>query len=473
MYNIKTIPTSVEVWASEDCIALDILAKRLREKLTEMPYAITDSLIIDNSGPTPISTTYARNLFTQLDYIFYNIGINPYDKRATYCQFKTYDLYHKNFTAFSSTDFGVRLFWNKRYSPETVWEDSTYGWEELKTIELTLQEDRKHFIKVLKNENTLLIFSNRWSWELYFKAKALQYRFFEDKSQTYNKDVIECILALANKDIDTFNKYINKILNYKTWEKYRYAKFLKCFKSSRETRLKEKESRIKEYAYKIEQLENELKDFLRYYRDCLEEYNLLYNTKETVDPNEIVDYLINHRYIKEIKYKSEELVELYIEAPITYFDQDLAEEYWTSTDEQDYFLKEVFVNRTYKMWVHCKVELNTHSFKTFPITIGDEGTYYPHPHVDRYRCQGNHPNEIRKWINEYDYIGCIEQIMTMVYNLNFSDATVVNEMLYQLDEMYGNIKCFEDKDGNFITYNELIEKMPKEETTDETVTPFD
>ena len=64
--------------------------------------------------------------------------------------------------------------------------------------------------------------------------------------------------------------------------------------------------------------------------------------------------------------------------------------------------------------------------------------------------------------------------MAMVYNLNFTDAAVINEMLYQFWEHFTYTKCLENVEtGEFISFDELIKKMPKEETTDETVTPFD
>ena len=72
--------------------------------------------------------------------------------------------------------------------------------------------------------------------------------------------------------------------------------------------------------------------------------------------------------------------------------------------------------------------------------------------------------EIQKWIQNRDYIGCFEQIISMAMNLNFTDSTVIEKLYENLtDSDLAEVVCFKDKaTGIFYSFQEIYEHTREE-----------
>jgi hypothetical protein len=192
-----------------------------------------------------------------------------------------------------------------------------------------------------------------------------------------------------------------------------------------------------------------------------EEYNLLLNSEETVDIDEILDYIDRHHYIKDVNRNGTTTLEFLIEAPLIYFDEDYIEDYKAyPTPNMKYVMEEVFLKKKYRLWAQSKIQLNTANFRTGALHISPtSNALLPQPHLSRYGCQGNHPDQIRKWISNYDYIGCIEQIMVMACNLNWTDGIVIQEMFTTINRIK-DCKTFEVVEtGEFVSYSDILATM--------------
>lgn len=463
MINIlNQIPTSTQSLSDYEASNLVELGRRLDERLGHAPH------------PEQLDTTYNLNcgmntfpfykLYQPLDEIFYSIGTKPYEAYYYFYVSRYNDLQQTILNAshgyIGEKSFGTRVLTNPQYRT-TNKPEHDMNWTELNAVSLQLQENPRHHVTAYKNDNTLLVLTNKFTWTMFFKLKALECVFFKDRSYSYNTDVQEVYTALALNDLDKFHKYLDKILNYKTWFKWKKEGLKGCFTTTKEYQLKHKQISIEDTSSLVTRYELEYRRTLDKLTRLIEEYEALVQTEETLDIEEILDYIGRHRYIKDVQKANQSTLRFYIEAPIIYYDSDYIESYraWPNYDDgaMKYVLTETFINNKYRLWTHTSIDFDTGSFYTDPNRIGmDGGLYLAHPHIDRYGCQGNHPDEIRNWVQNRDYIGAIEQIMTMIYNLNWTDSIVISRMFQTIKEN-ANKPIFEVVEtGEFVSFNDIL-----------------
>lgn len=462
---LRNIPSKHETPLNHDNAELEIFLNKVRTFQDNAPYG---GLYVSNEWVGREMPTYHYQiLFDHLDRIFYNIGSQSQNyKEMLFYTANTYIPLSIDKYDFKNAAYGAYLLKSQKYDSKTEYLYDTDVWTELKAVSLGLQENSRHYVKTLKSEHTLLILTNYVTWEMLFKIKALQCTLFKEHSLTYNQDVVDIYTAFVNKDLDTVNALLNKILDYPIWKEWQLNKIRTCFTSSKERQLETYENKIEQARISAEDAENIYKNRLKKLQECLEYYAMLENSEDNFDVDEVLDYIGSHRYIKAITTGSEQTqIGLTIEAPIQYYDTDYIEGFRGFThDDMKCVMHEVFLKGNYKLWTHCKIWLDTDTFRTSTGRIGDDGgPYLGHPHIDRYSCQGNHTDEIRRWLQNYDYIGCIEQIMAMVYNLNWTDGIVIKSMFEHILEN-ANKPIFEDvKTKEFVSYNTILERIKQEE----------
>ena len=462
--NLLKIPANFSALSQETRHILSEISDELYRKRNLLPY---DNLYTNSMSYASTTSEYF-SLCYQLDKLMYNIGIkqNYYKEMYFLIENQTIEnlfLDNKKF-AEDVTIASTRIIVDPQFNSTSQIHNFRNTYQELRPINLHLQENNRHLVRVFKADNTLLVLTNKITWTMVFKIKALNCKLFEDQYCTYNKDVEKAYTALATNDLDEFNKRIHKILNYKTWAKYKRDKLAKCFQINKENRLAEKSRQIEHITTDITIVEQRYKSHLAKLQRLKEEYNTLLCSEETIDTNEILDYIECHRYIKEFDKYDTTVLELTIEAPIVYFDEDVIENYKAFPNAaMKFVMEEIFLKKKYKLWTRAKILLNTTNFDTTALRLDPRhDKYLPQPHLSRYGCQGNHVEQIRKWISNYDYIGCIEQIMVMACNLNWTDGIVIQEMFKTISKIK-NCKTFEVVEtGEFVSFNDILETREEE-----------
>lgn len=222
----------------------------------------------------------------------------------------------------------------------------------------------------------------------------------------------------------------------------------------------------------IASLQNTLIQTSKNLNQLLLEYDALYKVSEdeNLEENikELKEYFINHKFIKKVTFHKPYL-NLTIENPLIYYEKDLAEIYLSRRYNKGLKHKiftDIFINEKYRLWTYTNFNFNITNFSVENITSDEypKDNCYPHPHLNFYGCMGNFYDTIREWQTTYNYIGAMEQCMSMCFNLNFADSTVTNRLFNNIEDSYNILHCFEDVETKqFLSFEELIQKYKGEE----------
>lgn len=296
-----------------------------------------------------------------------------------------------------------------------------------------------------------------------------------EKEEVY-KSITDFFKACVTKNEKDANKALGTLSNtFKRWD------IEKC-KALFQYDAKQIKEGLKREKRDMEQRVNSLMQQICSYYKKLEDLSLKYAAAKDITEeqlNEILDYLDKTPYLTILNnYETTEDgdILLRIDAPLIYYDEDFLE---TLIERQDYtpewnlagytLFDKVFLQRKYELWTYATLRLNMSTFATSPCTglrfeDANPHEYYPHPHIMEFFCQGNHTTEIQKWIQNRDYIGCFEQIISMAMNLNFTDSTVIEKLYENLtDSDLAEVVCFKDKaTGIFYSFQEIYEHTREE-----------
>lgn len=94
---------------------------------------------------------------------------------------------------------------------------------------------------------------------------------------------------------------------------------------------------------------------------------------------------------------------------------------------------------------------------------GENITYMPNQHIDRYGCIGNYMPYINQYLEAGNYIGALEQASVSCRSLNFNDSAVMNATIYWIDEHAKTRKVFELPDGTIETAYGVLNYLSAEE----------
>lgn len=222
----------------------------------------------------------------------------------------------------------------------------------------------------------------------------------------------------------------------------------------------------------IEHLQVNLTQISQGLNQLLLEYEALSKVSEdeSLEENikELKEYFINHKFIKEINFRKPYL-DLTIESPLIYYEKDLAEIYISrhfANGLKRKIFTDIFINEKYRLWTYTRFNFDITSFSVENITSDEHSrnNCYPHPHLNFYSCMGNFYDTIREWQNTYNYIGAMEQCMSMCFNLNFADGTVTNRLFNNIESDYRDLHCFEDVETKQrLSFEDLVHKYKGEE----------
>lgn len=261
--------------------------------------------------------------------------------------------------------------------------------------------------------------------------------------------------ALVNDDLSTANATLNKILEDPRIKTIKYEKFKKHFKPDTSKKLKQIENDILYIEQEQERLLREYTENLNNIDSLKDNYEVLLNKNVNDTSEEVIKYLTKNPYIDTIHYINSHQLAIFYQSPILYYDEQLAKKFMNKYKGTQQLLMQILYEKKYTIYTRCRIDFETNHFKITTQEIGNSGYLYRHPHIDQYHCLGNHPKEIRKWVQNQDYIGALDQITAATLNLNLTDSIVVGGFAMNVRD-HPNIPSFKDNStGKFITFNDI------------------
>ena len=318
-----------------------------------------------------------------------------------------------------------------------------------------------HRIRIYGNIHTLVLIVNVWTQPDQTTALLQIFLSMIETGEELDNDVSSIAAAVhKNSNIRKANQIYHAIVNTPELAKARTVKAINgVFKNMKNGRIDNIKGNIENINYRLNELQNDYSSYMTNKRNLLEELDRIKRNPD-IETDDIINYIQKTKYIKKVSKSSNGRgVSLYYEAPMLYYDDDVIQHIRHSYDEEVQFIFDAFLERRYQLYTRCEVIFYPEDFRVNNMTIGsrNENNYYiGHPHIDRFGCFGNHGEAIQDWAETGDYIGAITQVTAAVLNLNFTDGTVVGELIDTLIDRADNVPTWYDTEtGVVLTTNEL------------------
>lgn len=326
--------------------------------------------------------------------------------------------------------------------------------------ERNLKQTPSHFLRIFKcNANHVLyVWTNKaLQPETIYKLKQLQNAIdnnYLKKPKTYVTDFYK---ALVNNDIEALNKALKEFEESDYVKEYAIRIFQECMTYNITNKITKLENDLEYFRSSIQQYESEIMEATAKIRENNEQIEYLKNKDQKEDIKLLYRYLQKHPYIKHFKPNNNGTLEFQYNAPLLYFNEYALDKLIKNRTGKAKEILEIIKSKKYTLWTRCALQLNTETFRVY-IIDSEKNEFFPHPHIERYHCFGNHNQAISESALSGDYIGAIEQMSQAVLNINFYDTCVVNRMIEDL-ESYANSKTWiKEETGELISLNEIREE---------------
>lgn len=334
-------------------------------------------------------------------------------------------------------------------------------------IENCLKQSPSHFLRIFTSayNSALYVWTNKpLSPVTIYKLKQLQHTKIDpfECSEQYITDFYN---ALVENNLEKFIKAVNAFFESDLVKDNEYRMFAECVNYNTTRRIQIIEEDLKNYRANIIEYEKRIADLSVQIRDGSDTLMMLRNKDQKEDIKTLYKYLCKHPYIYRFEALDNGVLVLDYAAPLIYFNEYAIEKiqrHHTSAFERG--VLNLFLSRKFELYTACKLNFSTNNFRV-GIDATTNTNYFPHPHIDRYHCFGNHQAGISDSAISGDYLGAIEQITQAVLNINFYDGCVVNRMLIDLENTYPDRETWLDKNtGELITTAEAIRRNTNETT---------
>ena len=329
-----------------------------------------------------------------------------------------------------------------------------------------------HRIRVYGNIHTIVLIVNVWTQPDQTTALLQIFLNMIETGEELDNDVSSIAAAIhKNTDIGKANRIYHAITNTPELAKTRTVNAINgVFKDMKDGRINNIKGNIENINYRLNELQNDYSNYMSNKRNLLQELDRI-KASPDIETDDIVNYILKTKYIKKVsKATSGRGLSLYYEAPMLYYDDDVIQHIRHSYEDEVQFIFDAFLERRYQLYTRCEVIFYPEDFRVNNMSIGhrNENNYYiGHPHIDRFGCFGNHGEAIQDWAETGDYIGAITQVTAAVLNLNFTDGTVIGDLIDTL--MDRDIPTWYDTEtGAVLTTDELRINMEQEDENGET-----
>ena len=334
----------------------------------------------------------------------------------------------------------------------------------------TIPQDHK--IRIYGNIHTIVLIMNIWTQPDQTTSLLQIFLSMIETGEGLDSDIRDMVAAVhKNSNIRKANQIYHAIINNPELTKARTVSAINdVFKDMKNGRVDRIKSNIENINYRLNELQNDYSNYMSNKRNLLEELDRI-KASPDIETDDIINYILKTKYIKKVsKTSTGHGLALYYEAPMLYYDDDVIQHIRHSYDEEVQFIFDAFLERRYQLYTRCEVIFYPEDFRVNNMSVGhrNENNYYiGHPHIDRFGCFGNHGEAIQDWAETGDYIGAITQVTAAVLNLNFTDGTVIGDLIDTL--MDKDIPTWYDTEtGAVLTTDELRLELEQEDENGET-----
>lgn len=476
---MTTLNFSKDIFNSSTDLALQLLVP-LQNRLTVTPLPPVEPINLHFSAYAGYYVDAVRFLLELNSTLYPDIKdikmISLYDSTTHDIERSNNNINHveRNFGTFNSTPYLFYFYNQPIYINQLKQTLTNHGFTE--------RQDLVNTFKTITNQ------PNCENIEIYAKPGGTYQMIYKSPSRDLIYDIRPFLYlqTLTQKDATLRSFYLNILtLNCASCNQLletliprcKEAHFNQIFNKDNfhpyKNRLIDLEQQIDKRKNDIEHLQGNLTQISQGLNQLLLEYDALYKVSEdeNLEENikELKEYFINHKFIKEVTFRKPYL-NLTIENPLIYYEKDLAEIYlsrrYSKHGLKHKIFTDIFINEKYRLWTYTNFNFDITNFSVERITSNQysKNNCYPHPHLNFYNCMGNFYDTIREWQTTYNYIGAMEQCMSMCFNLNFADSTVTNRLFHNIEWDYRNLHCFEDVETKqFLSFEKLIQKYKGEE----------
>ena len=331
-----------------------------------------------------------------------------------------------------------------------------------------------HRIRIYGNIHTIVLIVNVWTQPDQTTALLQIFLSMVETGEGLNSDITDMIAAIhKNTNIGEANRIYHAMINTPELAKTRTVNAINnVFKGIKNGRIDNIKGNIENINYRLNELQNDYSSYMTNKKNLLEELDRI-KASPDIETDDITNYILKTKYIKKVTTGTNGRgLTLYYEAPMLYYDDDVIQHIRHSYVEEVQFIFDAFLERRYQLYTRCEVIFYPEDFRVNNMSIGhrnEDNKYIGHPHIDRFGCFGNHGEAIQDWAETGDYIGAITQVTAAVLNLNFTDGTVVGELIDTLIDRADDLPTWYDTEtGVVLTTNELRVNLEQEDENGET-----
>ena len=323
-----------------------------------------------------------------------------------------------------------------------------------------MKQSSQHFLRIftVEGQQALYVWTNKnLSIENLYKLFALLERLYPRKNEIFNKFIKACI----DKDVEAANKAIDDYMNSDEIEERKFQEFKEGFKSNKENQIRNLRNEITNARNRINEYETNIAIYATKIRTNTENIAFLMSSDDSEDVRLIYKYLKKSPYISRFSMWDNGIIELTYHAPIMYFNdypaEKMIEQEWRAV--QDRQILKIVIGKKYTLWTKARLQFNTSTFGVQLDQIHDNYPLLSHPHINEYRCFGNHIGAIREAAESGNHLGAIEQITQAVLNLNFYDGCVIDRMIAILNNQWHCLPCWTcEATGEMLTTEQVVER---------------
>lgn len=249
---------------------------------------------------------------------------------------------------------------------------------------------------------------------------------------------------------------------------------------------KGKEVRAKSLERAVESARTDLYRIMRQYNDKNADLTNLMrelsafrcHLEDSGDSNELMNFFLSAKTLELVKVEGMD-IHFVVKTYLTQYDEDyfydlvdnkdtfmyddVCEDY--AVDDFEKLMRAIFETNEIKCRVFACFKISNYSEFNVTHAYGsvDVSSYLPHPHLDRYTCDGDNGRIIQQRLMEQDVIGAIEQCISATSNINFYDSTVVSSFVREDLCADNNYRFLELPDGSLVNPSEAIDWLRTKE----------
>lgn len=325
-------------------------------------------------------------------------------------------------------------------------------------LEDILKQSPNHFLRVFTSElnSILYVWSNKPLEPItIYKLMQLENKLVNDKLNNPVKYVTDFYDGLVNSDVEAVKTAVNAFMESDFVKEFAVQRFKDCVRYNITNKINRLERDLTDYRTSITTYENEILELATKIRTVNETIETLKNKDQDEDINRLYKYLSKHPYIYKFQAHEEGTIDFYYHAPLLYYNEYALDKLIKSKIGVDRRILTLIKERKYTLWCRCAIRFNTSTFRIHTID-SEWDNYFPHPHIVRFGCFGNHNTAISESAISGDFLGAIEQISQAVLNINFYDGCVINAMLRDLMQDPDKKTWVSEETGEMFTTNELV-----------------